>query len=380
MKNRAGKFSKTVNRIFGEEGTSLVTVVFVMLVLGSVGVGLSTSLSTNAAVSPVQYQADRAFFIADGAMQYVLQQYFTNDDDFSDNVSPTPAPFANTPIDFAGGQFWVEYSSQSATSTTITVTARMQDSVRIIRQVVTKAGASGAYAYAMRAEGNITMEGGTGVVDGDLSASGNISNPDGWTVTGTLNPNQAITTPNVNMSNYAAMTDTVHSGSLTISGNYSTNIHATGTISIADGATINGNIYTDGSISIGNNVTVNGFLAAAGNIEAEGKAGISLNGAVTGPDGKALAVLAANGNIALNAAENGSITITGYIHAQGNLSLSTQESASIALQGLMLSQGNLEGLVLSNLGIISITYDETLAIAASSGGSGGVILSKWEEL
>ncbi len=365
--------------IKNQQGFSLVTVIFVMLVLGSMGVGLSSSLSPQVVSSNMQNQGDQAFFIADGGLQYVIKEYFADDSDFSDNVAPTPAPFGNTPITLGSGQFWVEYSGQSSTATTVTVTSRVGSSVRAVQQTVTKpASASGPYAYALHGNGNLSMQGGTGVIDGDLSAGGNISKQDDWTINGATYAQNSEDAPDIDLDDYIAMTSSTYNGNLAISGNYNTSIRVTGNLTINSNTTINANIVANGNITIGSNVTINGFVAAGGNISMNNETGLNFSGAVIGPEGTALAVLAANGNISMNTAKNGSASVNGYIVTGGNMSFNAGKDSTLAINGFVLAHGNAS---ISNQGIVTITYDENLAISASSGGSGsGLTLSGWKEV
>jgi len=352
----------------GQRGFSIVTVVFVMMALSSVGLALANMLSTLSLSSVVHFQADQAFYVAEAGLQYALAADFLNDTDFSDNVSPTPPPLNNGSIIFGDGEFWVEYSSLQSDSAVVTVTAKVGDSLRKLQQTVTNQ--SSAFAYTIGSIGNISMQGGVGTINGDISATGNISNRANWVINGDAIPdNSSLTSLALDIDDYIALTDTTHSGNLDIAGNYSTNVYVDGNIDIEEDAVISSNIIVaSGNISIADDVTLsNGTLAASGNIEANNVANVIL----TGPSNGSQPVLVSTGNIHITA-KDGPIVITGYMLAQGNIHFTTQKDSSLTFDGYMRMNGNAQ---LSNQGTSVLSYDPD--VDSSQGAN--LQLSGWQE-
>lgn len=359
-----------------ENGFSLITVIFVMMLLSSVGMGMSNVLSTQALTTVESYQAEQALYVADGGMQYAISDQFMNDTDFSDNVSPTPAPYVNGAIPLSNGEFWIEYSNQSANAVTITVTSRVENSIRKVRQILNLQGGDTPFDYALYGEGNLNVQGGTGTINGDISAGGNISNADDWTINGSETPNNSVQLPDVDViGDYAGFTSSTYNGNLTINGNYSTNIYITGNLTISSNTTINSYIVVGGNISIGSNVTVNGMLAAAGNLSANNETNLSFN-SISGPSGETIPALVAEGNLSLGISKNGVASVNGYMRSEGNMSVTSQKGSTFTLNGFMAADGNFSA---SNQGTMTITYNEAMAQAAG-GGAANLSYASWEEV
>jgi hypothetical protein len=360
----------------GEKGFSLITVIFVMMLLSSVGIGMSNVLSTQALTTVESYQSEQALYVADGGLQHTISNQWMGDTDFSDNVSPTPAPYANGSIPLSNGEFWVQYSNQSASAVTITVTSRVENSIRKVRQTLTLQAGDTPYDYAVYGNGNLSLQGGTGTINGNISAGGNISNADNWTINGSETPNNSVALPDVDVINdYSSFTSSTYSGNTTISGNYSTNIYITGNLDISSNTTINGYIVVGGNIKIGSNVTVNGMLAAAGNIDANNETNLNFN-SILGPSGETIPALVASGNLSLGISKDGVASVNGYMRAEGNLHITNQKDSTFTLNGFMVANGNFSA---SNQGIVTINYNAALAQAAG-GGPANLTYTNWKEV
>lgn len=360
----------------GERGFSLITVVFVMLALSSLGIGLTTNLSTMSHGSIEELDYHKVFYVADGGLQTVLSQQFLGDTDYSDNVAPTPAPYEVGGIALGDGTFWVEYSSQSVDAVTLTVTAQINNSIRIVRQTITKPP-SEAFGYAMYSQDNMNINGGNGTINGSISSGGNISNNDGWTINGGQSSSNTVELPEVNVvEDYSPYTDSSHAGDLTISGEYNQNIYVTGNVTIAAGTTINGIIVTAGNAEIGDNVTLNGMLAATGNIgSAPNVEGINFTG-TTNSLNAVLPLLVAEGSITMNTAKDTTVEIDGYIMAEGSIHLNTGKDSTLVIDGLLISHNLVQ---INNQGNVTLNYDAAMAANLSSG-TGSITLSDWQEL
>ncbi len=359
-----------------EQGFSLITVVFVMLALSSLGIGLTTNLSTMSHGSIEELDYHKTFYVADGGLQTILSQQFLGDTDYSDNVSPTPAPYGVGGIALGDGTFWAEYSGQSVDSVTLTVTAQINNSRRIVRQTITKPP-SEAFAYALYSEGNININGGTGTINGSIAAKGNITNVDNWTVNGSQTSSYPVPLADLQVvKEYAPYTDSTYQGDLTISGIFNQNIYVTGNVTIAEGTTVNGIIVTSGNTEIGDNVTLNGMLAAAGNIgSANNVEGINFTGTTT-PLSAVLPILVAEGTITMNTAKNTTVSIEGYILAEGNIHLNPGKDSTIVIDGLIVSHGNTQ---INNQGTVTLNYNAAMAANLATG-TGAITLSGWQEL
>jgi len=272
------------------------------------------------------------------------------------------------------GQCWFEFSSLTQDSGVVTVTAKVGDSIRKIRQTIAKTP-SGGFNYVMSAGGNINFQGGTGSITGNVNAEGNITKDTNWTTTGVYTENNAVTLPPVVMSNYTKLTTTKYTGNLTVSGVYTQSVHATGKITISDGATITGVLVADADIDIGQNITLNGTLASAANINTNNTDGLNFVGG-TGPAGEVLPVLVAGGSIDFRPNNGGVIVVSGYILAGSGITFNTHNTSAVTIHGIMISHGNT---TISNQGTVTITYDAALASKLKSG-LGSIQFSNWQEL
>lgn len=359
-----------------QKGFALLSVVFAMLAFSVVGLSVGSMVSVQANRTLADYQGQQAFYVADGGLQYILKNEFENDadSDFSNNTSPTASPYGSPSISLGDGEFWAQYSSVTQTSADVTVTAKVGNAIRAIRQTVTATPGTGlGYADASYSHGNFNVGGGNGVVNGSVRAAGNINIGSGWTVSGTTTPNSYMSFTLFNLSTYTALTDSTISGNYTLPVNYTGNIYVTGNLTIADNSNISGIIVSAGNITINSNVSVTGTIAAAGNFNGSNESNIVLQWAA-GPSGEILPALTAGGNINLGVAKNGSVSVNGYMLCNGNLNFTTQKNATLTINGFTLAAGNSN---FSNQGIVTVNYDSALG---GSGGTGTIDFSDWREL
>src|SRR5262245_56644537 len=151
---------------------AFIVVVLGMLLFGSLGLSLVSTTTSERVGQVDDVTAAQAFYVAEGGLQYLIMKQLSGDQNFSDNVSPTGAPFGGTPVSLGNGQFGVEYLSQATDSAQVRITARVGNAVRTIRQAVGQ-GRSG-YQYVTMAGGNLNMNSSTGDIYGDVGIHGNV--------------------------------------------------------------------------------------------------------------------------------------------------------------------------------------------------------------
>jgi len=119
-------------------GFALLATIFILLVLGAAGYVL-TGLQSSALKAAVRsWHAVRAMEVADAGLRWVFQNEFANDLDFSNNLSPTNAPFGNIGVSVSPeDRFWVEYTHPAPpadkTGIDLTVTSRMGNAERKVK-------------------------------------------------------------------------------------------------------------------------------------------------------------------------------------------------------------------------------------------------------
>lgn len=366
-------------------GFGLIAVIFSMLAVSAMGLSMSSMISNNASVSSSELEAQKAFYVAEGGLHYTLTKEFMVDMDYSNNTSPTGAPYGGTPITLGGGQFWIQYSNQSKVAADVTVTAKVGDSVRAIKQSVAMAI---PVSYPVYSEGNVSFNGNqrifflpSGIMFGDVAAGGTISHPSHFIVMGTKTPNTPVALPEVDVEGLAEdATTSTHEGDLTITGYYDEDVHVTGDVTIQGGAIINGTVVSDGSINIAGNVLVAGTLAAAEDINgnlAQNSAFIAQDG----ENGEVLPALMAGGNLTLNAEGLGTI-ISGMVITGGSAAINADLSPTefwgeaIILDGGIMSTGDFS--LYNERGFILVNGDEDLVESLAQGGN--LNLNSWQEV
>lgn len=184
------------------KGFALIAAVFIMLVLGMLAVGLAGIYSAGAKESVEYADGVRASVLADSGVRWVFQREFAGDLDFTNNASPTGAPSDpnSTPVSFAGGKFWVEYSNATAAdvnggvppSIDFKVTAKVNNAKRVVKTRLTLLSTK-AIRQAIHdtyKPGMVVGGSGTGIdlkevssssgVSGEIESSGTIQVPPEW--------------------------------------------------------------------------------------------------------------------------------------------------------------------------------------------------------
>ncbi len=365
-------------------GFGMIALIFSMLALSAMGLGMSSLVSNNAATSVADVEGQQAFYVAEGGLHHTLTKEFMTDMDYSNNVSATGAPYGGTPIALGNGQFWVQYSNQTKTSANVTVTGRVNNSVRVIKQSVAMAI---PLNYPVYSRGNVSFDGNrrlwflpSGILFGDVAAGGTITHPSHFIVMGSETPNTVVNIPEVNVQGLADdITTTTHQGDMTISGYFDQKVHVTGNVTIQNGTIINGHVVSDGTITIAGNVIATGTIAAGQDINGS----LAQNSAFLaqkGPHQEVLPALMAGGNLNLNAEGLGTL-ISGMIITGGvaaiHADLSPHEfwGEAIILNGGVMSQGNFS--IYNERGFILVNGDKKLVAALAQGGN--LNLQNWQE-
>lgn len=319
-----------------EQGLTLISVVFVMLALSTMGLTLHQATSNRSASSMEDYDSTRAFYIADAGMEYVLAKEFAESSDFTT---------ANTVNDISlnGGDFSSSYSSLSTNSGEVIITAQRANSVRQIRQMVQRvSGAPGA----MMSGGNIDLvqsQAGTGFISGDVFYAGSYNASPAYNLSGSAQSGPAPAA--LDMEPYASMTTSTHNGNLVVSGNYTGSVHVTGDVTIAGPTSINGAIFADGNITISvqhnETLAVTGMLAANGNINGtfQHSSTCHFEPALSGPN--IPPILVAQGDINLDFRQESVSLFQGLIRAGGDISLALRQEDQVSIEGALVANGNI---------------------------------------
>jgi len=359
-----------------QKGFSIISIVFCLLAFGILGLTMTPMVALSSRGSVSSNQGQEAFFVANGGLQYILQNSFAEDSDLSDNISPTGSPFGGTSITLGTGEFWVEYSNLTATSADITVTGRVGNSVRKIVQSIT--GGDVAISKAVDAGNGIQLVG-DGEVDGDIEYSNNLDN-NLYTINGNINSGGSAP-PVVNLTSLINQTTSVHSGDLRIDGDYTGNVHVTGTVEIKKG-TITGIIVADNDVIINakRDITVLGTLASGNSIDIQRVKNATFEPQM-GPGGVMNPALIAANNIVMfvvrEAKEDTDITIQGLIHAGSTVDfILNADGSSLLIEGAVIG-GNDVKFKSEQGGYVTLDFEAGQDYLSPIPGS--LMLGEWKE-
>ena len=355
-----------------ERGMMSVAVVMTMLILALAAAVLVMLQVTALEGAMGALQTTRAFYVAEGALQYLIQHEFNNDADWNDNVSPT-APYdgndTNSPYLVLGdGRAWAVYSHQTGNSVDIEVTGRVGQAVRVLRQHMTTAIPQ-AFQYVQFSSGNINMNNSSGNTNGDVSAVGNANIGSAVTVSGTVTPDSTLQIPAVDWNWYKAHANQVVNGNLDFSsGTYGDAVngyiwYVTGNVKIDGNTTIYGTIVTEGNLTAQNPKTDYTFQAVAKNVDAD-------------PEAEQMPALLIQGNWDFDHVTN--LTVNGLVYALGNINLSNGDH--LTLNGALVTDGNMN---INNATDLNLTYDAAYVTnlpGFQSQSAVAVIVSRWEEV
>ncbi len=358
------------------KGAALFAVILGMLIFGALGMSMASLVTSGLEGGGEGLASAQAFDVAEGGMQVTLMSQLVGDTDFSDNVSPTGAPFGGTPTSLSPGQFWAEYLNQQTSSITVRVTARVGNAVRMVEQTVGQGGSG--FQYVTMAEGNINMNSSTGNIFGDVGLTGTANIGPGVTVNGNIYEDPDLELPTLDMPTYWAMCDSTYNGNLTISANYTGDLCVNGNVRInANNVTFTGLLYATGNVQIdGNNVVFNGSLISGGNINGDGRTGLQFNAQMPEPDVHMPAIVG-DGNIDFKNADG--MQVTGVIWNTGNIDFTNTDN--LVYTGSFMTDGNV---IMNSALNMLLTFDADLLVGVPGlegvGGevTGSLSLSGWK--
>ena len=356
-------------------GMALIVFVFIMMVLGVLGLMLASLISNQMATSIDNLNTIQAMYVAEGGLQWVLERDFRQDSDFSNNVSPTDAPFGASSVLLAGGQCWIEYANQDSANIDITVTARVGESVKVIQQHLA-VSVPETFGSVQFATGNINLSNGNGNVAGDITAVGNVNLGVGITVLGDVGEGSTLEIPELDFSEYETMTDQTLIGNQSFSEEASGYILVEGSATLEAGTTFTGILYARGNITVEKNVTVTGALITEANVTTSGqKQNFSITAGLS-PVGEQLPAMAIGGNITFSGYDG--LTIHGLVYALGNINMSNIDDFEFS--GAMVTDQNLN---MNNADEINLTYDATFVQdipGFQEAGMTALVITEWREL
>ncbi|QQR81213.1 MAG: pilus assembly PilX N-terminal domain-containing protein [Deltaproteobacteria bacterium] len=336
-------------------GMIFIGTLMAMLFFSALATTANYLSSTSNAGAVDDFQSSQAFYVADAGMQYTLMSRLNRDTNFSDNASPTGAPFGGTPITFGSGQFWIEYLNPTVTTVTVRITSKVGSAVKVISQNVTSS--NNFPQYAVTAGGNFNSNSSTGVINGNIALTGRANIDNRITVNGTVTSDPSITMPQIDFNTYKAMCTTTINGNYTINSNYSGMLCVRGNVTINSNVTYTGLLYATGNINVnGNNVTINGTMMSEGNLEVLHVTGFSATASTSNPT-QMMPALASKGN--LNIMGSPGMRITGYVWAEGDMDFGNSDN--YVFRGAMVAGGDFNGnLLMNSTQNLSITFDPTV--------------------
>ncbi len=360
-------------KLKNKKGVAAIIAILIVMVLGVVSAILFSLQSTNFQSTANQTNFTQALYVAEGGLLYIMEHEFNNDSDFSDNTSPTAAPFGSPSLSLGNGSFWAEYLNQTASGVDIKITANVADAVRVIQQhivvdlpVVTD--------YVQFASGNIHLNNADGNAMGDLYASGNIEQGSEFFVTGDVDQQGSLEIPEMDWDYYKQKAQElgtyVDNNTTFSSGTYGSEGEGNGIF-----------YYVTGNVTINKNVTIYGTIIAEGNIKRSGNANniafhtqpLDIDNDTAAED---MPVLATKGNLEFNNTDG--LTMNGLVYTLGNILLNN--ITDLTFNGAMMADGNMN---INNADEINLNYDSSFfddMEGIEQSGEGGLIISQWREV
>ncbi|MBI3333420.1 MAG: hypothetical protein HYZ93_04965 [Candidatus Omnitrophica bacterium] len=193
-------------------GFALLAAIFILVILSTMAAVMAQLYVGQSKGALEALDSAKAFALADGGMRWIFQNQFDGDTDFTNNASPTGAPFGGTPVTMGEGQFWVEYANATSSDIDLKVTAKVGNAVRVVQAHLarTAGGGSGSpgtgpifsatdVIYAAEIppgsppydDGSVDARALKGTITGDVRAEGPYYGSKKVTVTGTVSQNLA---------------------------------------------------------------------------------------------------------------------------------------------------------------------------------------------
>jgi hypothetical protein len=186
----------------GRRGNATVIAVIVLFVIGSLaGVVLSVTQRHSAEVSALADQ-NRAFFVAQAAVNDVLARLDSGDIETPDEGASLSIGSYKAPEEVSGGRYWVDLSANGGAIYTLTAHARaglQEKAVEVVvEELVSGVFRNGIFAGNDSGDPDYVLElGGTGsqadLVDGDVYSGGSVKVTGGAKVTGTIRAMDGVT-------------------------------------------------------------------------------------------------------------------------------------------------------------------------------------------
>ncbi|MBN1793368.1 MAG: hypothetical protein JW844_00210 [Candidatus Omnitrophica bacterium] len=354
---------------------ALIVFVFIMMVLGALGAVLASLISNQMTTAIDGLNTTRAFYAAEGGLEWILEREFRTDSDFSDNVPPTDAPFGISSVSLAGGECWFEYANQDSANVDITVTARVGESVRVVQQHLA-ISVPATFGSVQFATGSIHLSNSTGNVAGDITAVGEVNLGVGVTVLGDVTPGSPLEIPELDFSEYEAMTNETVTGNCIFEEDASGYILVEGSVTLEAGVAFTGILYARGNITVEKDVTVEGALITEANLTTSGqKQNLSVTAGLS-PTGSQLPAMAVGGNVTLSGYDG--LTIHGLVYALGNINMSN--ISDLEFSGAMVTDQHIN---MNNADEINLTYDAALVQdipGFQEAGETALVITEWREL
>jgi hypothetical protein len=358
-----------------KKAQALVAAILIILIGSVIGVTIVSLLGKGSATAVNYIRGKQALFIADGGLEYYLEQLNNQ----SSSWSTPPTKPSNMALGIGTFTITTSNAQQDSINVTSTATVSGADNISVVRVVsVTatriSAGAPAAFAFFLRGNSpsGLNFTGSTGSVTGNLSSAGNISGIPvaGLTLNGTSSPDSLLDFPTANYAYYQGVANTVISGNYTFSAN----------------TTYNGIYYvTGGNVTFQNNVKLYGTIVLASankSIIMNNTSGVVIDPSLDSlhPGNKNPAIVSA-GVISAESTTNLSIKRLVYTDKNSNPSITFRNSTGLNFFGTIVSQGGVNVRSVSNL---TMVFDSDILVnpppGFSGGGTGAVSATLWDEV
>ncbi len=320
---------------------SIIVAIVVIFILATLGVAGLSLLVTEAQIAADIMLSSKAFFIAEGGLEY----YTTQLNNQTTTWTTPPAVPSNKAL--GGGAFWITTANVTANEMDVISEGRItgpdgETVVRAVRAHVTRLSGAWnvpeAFYYACYVQNHINFGNdatATSTISGDLKAKMNISIGSGWTHTGSSYPSSTLEFPWCDFDAYETWVEDNYGSGHVKSGNY--------TFTTA-GSPYSGVYFVGGNASIDPNVTINGGIVTTGGINMNSAHGSAIN-AISGEP-----ALVAEQAINIQNSANVQVTGEGLIYAEAGISIrnvsggSTFNGTFIADNNFTVSGGSTENI------------------------------------
>lgn len=325
------------------KGTAIIAAILIMLIASVMGLAAASLLGTDTASSLNYMNSQEAFFIAEGGLEYYLEQLQ------GQTTSWTTPPTKPTNETLGKGTFTITTANEQANSIDVTSTANLtgiggETITRVVTVQVRRQSAPEAFSYVLYVGNTIVTTGATNLtVTGDQQEGGS-------------------NFPTVNFSYYQDLAPP----SQKISGNH---------IFTSGGSPYSGIWYVNGNVTINSDVTINGTVVATGWIRGREEQDITVNPTLAYP------ALVSNNYIDFRDSDD--VTINGLVYAgaDGSGTFSARGTEDFSLTGTIIVA---QWITFQDSEDATITYDSSIVTNPPPGFSGSgsqtVGISNWDEV